>query len=38
MPKYCIVIPSFNNSDTLGEAIDSALRQDFYDYLPTISN
>lgn len=38
MPKYCIVIPSYNNSDTLGEAVESALSQKFNDFSVIVSD
>lgn len=32
MPKFCIVIPSFNSEETIYDCISSALNQDFSDY------
>jgi hypothetical protein len=38
MPRFGIVVPCFNNIDTVGEAIDSALRQRHADFAVYVSD
>ncbi len=38
MHKFCIVIPTYNSIATLPAAIDSALAQDFGDYIVAVSD
>ena len=38
MARYCIVIPAYNAAVTLGEAVESALRQNYEDYSVVVSD
>jgi len=38
LPRFCIIIPSSNSAATLGEAVQSALDQDYADYSVVVSD
>ena len=38
MPRFCIVVPSSNSVDTLKQAVESAINQDYDDYAVYVSD